>query len=50
MDSGDYAIGDSIVTAAGDLRARRPDAQVWSVRVGYRALRHFEGRPLRRAE
>ena len=47
VDSGDYAIGGSVVAAAGELRARRPDAHVWSVRVGYSALHHFGGRPLR---
>ena len=47
VDSGDYSIGDSVVAAAGDLRARRPDAYVWSVRVGYSALHHFGGRLLR---
>ncbi len=47
VNSGDYAIGDSVVAAAGDLRVRCPDAHVWSVRVGYSALRHFGGRPLR---
>ena len=47
VDSGDYAIGRSVVAAAGELRARRPEARVWSVRVGYPALRHFGGRPLR---
>ena len=50
VDSGDYAIGDSVVAAAGALRARRPDAYVWSVRVGYSALHHFGGRPLRSSQ
>ena len=47
VDSGNYAIGDSVVAAAGDLRAQSPNAHIWSVRVGYSALRHFGGRPLR---
>lgn len=47
VDSGDYAVGRSVVAAAGELRTRRPEARVWSVRVGYPALRHFGGRPLR---
>ena len=46
---GDYAIGDMVVTAAERLWQRRPDAaDVWSVRVGYRTLRHFGGSSLRR--
>ena len=29
LDSGDYAIGDMVVTASKRLRERRPDADVW---------------------
>lgn len=43
VDSGDYAIGDMAVTAAERLRERRPDANIWGVRVGYRGLCHFGG-------
>ncbi len=50
VDSGDYAIGGSVVAAAGELRVRRPEARVWSLRVGYPALRYFGGRPLRRGQ
>ena len=41
VDSGDYAIGDMAITAAERLRERRPDANIWGVRVGYRGLCHF---------
>lgn len=47
VDSGDYAIGDMVVTAAKRLRERRPDADVWAVRVGYTALVSFGGRSRR---
>ena len=50
VESGDYAIGDTVSAASKRLRKRLPGADVWSVRVGYRALRNFGGRPLRRAE
>ncbi len=50
VDSGSWAIGDSIRAAVVCLREQHPDANdVWSVRVGHRALHHFGGRPLRRA-
>ena len=49
VDSGDYAIGDMVVTAAERLRERRPEAAVWAVRIGYRTLRHFGGGSFRRA-
>ena len=48
VNSGDYAIGDTVSAASKRLRKRLPDADVWSVRVGYRTLRNFGGRPLRR--
>ena len=50
VESGDYAIGDTVSAASKRLRKRLPDADVWSVRVGYRTLRNFGGRSLRRAE
>ena len=49
VDGGSWAIASSIRKVAESLRAQRPDAvDVWCVRVGFRALRHFGGRPLRR--
>ena len=39
MDTGDYAIGDMAVTTAERLLERRPDADIWCVKVGYPALR-----------
>ena len=51
VDSGIWVVSDSILDAAERLREQSPDADdVWSVRVGYRALHHFGGRPLRSAE
>ena len=49
--SGDWAIGDSVIAATDRLWALRPDAvDIYSLRIGYGVLRHFGGRPLRRAE
>ncbi len=51
VESGCWAVGSSVLEAADRLRAERPDAtDVWSVRVGYRTLRRFGGRPLRSTE
>ena len=51
VESGHWAIGDSVIAATDRLRAQHPDAaDVWLLRVGYRALHHFGGRPLRNAE
>ena len=50
VDSGSWAIDDSVLGAAERLRAHAPDAtDVWSVRVGYRALYSFGGNSVRRA-
>ncbi|MBI3462351.1 MAG: hypothetical protein HY000_04730 [Planctomycetes bacterium] len=43
VDSGDFAIGDTALAAASLLRTRRPDAEIWFVRVGHAAL-HRIGR------
>ena len=48
VDSGDYAIGDMVVTAAERLRERCPDADIWCLRVGYGVLRRFGGGSFRR--
>ena len=51
VDSGSWAVADTLPAAAKRLRERSPDAHdVWSLRVGFRALHHFGGRPLRRAQ
>ena len=51
VDSGSWAISDDLRAAAKRLRELRPHAiDVWLLRVGHRALHHFGGRPLRRAE
>ena len=44
--NGSWAISGDLLTAAKRLREQSPDAiDVWSVRVGQRALHHFGGRP-----
>ncbi|MGH2583611.1 MAG: hypothetical protein ACRDJE_01715 [Dehalococcoidia bacterium] len=38
VDSGDYVVAEDALTASRRLRVRRPNADVWLVRVGFRAL------------
>ena len=45
-DTGAYAIDDTALAAARRLRAQHPDAAVWLVRVGHRALHRIGGRPI----
>ncbi len=47
VDTGLWAIGDDTLDAVDRLRARRPEAiDVWSLRVGHRAVHKFGGRSL----
>ncbi len=49
--SGCWAAAEDLLAAASDLRSRCPDVvDVWSIRVGHRALRHLGDQPLRRAK
>ena len=51
VETREWAMSDDVLAAAESLRAQRPDAvDVYLLRVGYRALHHFGGRPWRRAE
>ena len=46
VDSRDYAIAESVVTAWKRLVTRHPEGNFWFVRVGYPAVYHLGGRPL----
>ena len=51
VESGNRAIGDNVIAATDRLWAQHAAAyDVWCLRVGDRAPRHFGGRPFRRAE
>ena len=50
VDGGSWAVADSILGAAALLREQPPGAtNVWSVRVGHRAVYSFGGSSVRRA-
>ena len=50
VDSGNWAVDDDLLAAAGRLRALRPQAvNVWSLRIGHRAVYKFGGGSLRSA-
>ena len=46
INSGTYAIGDSVLEACKRLRANCPDAVIWCVRVGFRTVYRFGGKRL----
>jgi len=41
IDTGDYQVADGQLEACQPLIARRPDAQLWCVRIGHRAVERF---------
>lgn len=43
IETGEYEISRSQFAAVDRLRARIPDAQIWFMRVGYRAVQTFGG-------
>ena len=49
VESGSYDLGKNAIVASESLRDQHPDANVWLMRVGHRALYHFGGSSLRRA-
>jgi hypothetical protein len=46
IESGAYSIGDNILSATMPLYRQNPDAQIWIVRVGYRAVHRIGLRSL----
>lgn len=47
IETGDFEIDRSEIAACDRLEARRPDAQIWIVRIGSRHIRRFGGRTRR---
>jgi hypothetical protein len=49
IETGDFEVDQSEIAACDRLEARRPDAQIWIVRIGSRHVRRFGGRTRRTA-
>ena len=49
VDTGQFELGDDTLSACRRLLARLPDAQIWCVRVGYKAVHHFGGSSMRKS-
>jgi hypothetical protein len=47
IETGAYELDTDEMEVCDRLRARIPDAQIWMMRVGYRAAHSFGGRPWR---
>jgi hypothetical protein len=44
IESGDYEVAHDTIVASERLFSRLPDAQIWFVRVGHRAVHRIGGR------
>lgn len=44
IESGEFAVDSDELKAGNKLRKRIPEAQIWIVRVGYRAVHRIGGR------
>jgi hypothetical protein len=49
IETGEYEINADELRAGNKLRRRIPEAQIWMVRIGYRATHSFGGRLKRQA-
>lgn len=49
IETGDFEVDQGEIAACDRLEARRPDAQIWIVRIGSRHVRRFGGRTRRTA-
>lgn len=45
VETGAYAVDENALAAARRLRAQRPDAEIWFVRIGHRVLHRIGARP-----
>lgn len=50
IETGEYEIVDTMLEGADRLLARRPDATLYSLRIGYDAVYSFGGSTLRRTK
>jgi hypothetical protein len=41
VDTGAFEVGENTLAACDRLLASRPDAQIWIVRIGHRAVHRF---------
>jgi hypothetical protein len=48
IETGDFEVANLAILAVDRLYERKPDAQPWVIRIGYRAVFRFGSRSLRR--
>jgi hypothetical protein len=50
IETGEYEVGDDVLSATRSLKARVPDAEIWCVRIGHKAVHRFGQRVARTTE
>jgi hypothetical protein len=48
IETGDFEVDETVLAATARLFERRPDAQPWVIRIGYRAVDRFGARSLKK--
>ena len=48
IETGEFAVGETVVAATDQLFERNPDAQPFGIRIGHRAVYHFGARSLKK--
>lgn len=47
IETGDFEVDETVVSATNKLFERHPEAQPWIIRIGHRAVYHFGARSLK---
>jgi hypothetical protein len=48
IETGDFEVDETVMGATDRLFERQPDAQPWTIRIGYNAVYHFGSRSLKK--
>jgi hypothetical protein len=48
IETGEFEVGETVMSATDRLFDRQPDAQPWGIRIGHRAVYHFGARSLKK--
>jgi peptide subunit release factor RF-3 len=48
IETGDFEVDETVMDSTDRLFERQPDAQPWTIRIGYSAVYHFGSRSLKK--
>jgi hypothetical protein len=48
VETGDFEVDETVMGATDRLFERQPDAQPWTIRIGYSAVYHFGSQSLKK--